>query len=217
MEEYFVIVAGGGETSRANLEALMEDHYYANGVKGTLVLPYVESPSQAQVFAAQYAKDKSKEILVFNNGSGNFGGLPAADFVVDPNPFKKAVDSLKGKKAVAFLLWNDEDPTSQDFLAICSKESIPCFDLTDGLTAITATTGLKPQQEVIFPIQELNLPAEEFEEEAEEEEEDEDEEEEEEEQEDEDQLMEDIYNGVLAIANLFARVMASHISKDKDA
>jgi ribonuclease E len=37
------------------------------------------------------------------------------------------------------------------------------------------------------------------------------------EDEDEDQLMEDLYNGVLAVANIFARVMASHISKDKDA
>jgi hypothetical protein len=29
--------------------------------------------------------------------------------------------------------------------------------------------------------------------------------------------MEDIYNGVLAIANIFARVMASQVVKDKDA
>ena len=43
------------------------------------------------------------------------------------------------------------------------------------------------------------------------------EDEEDEDEADEDQLMEDIYNGVLAIANIFARVMASHISKDKDA
>lgn len=216
MEEYFVMVAGGGETSRANLEALMEDHYYANGAKGTLVLPYIDTPSQAQVFAGQYAKDKSKSILVFNNGSENFGGLPAADLISDSNPFDKAAEFLKGKKAVAFLLWNDEDPTSQTLLSVCSKAGIDCFDLTDGLTAIKSNKSLKPQPEVAFPVQELDIPAAEPAEEPEEEFE-EDDEDEEEEEEDEDQLMEDIYNGVLAIATLFARVMSSQIQKGKDA
>jgi len=42
MSKYFVIVAGNGATSRANIEALMEDYYYAGGDGGTLLLPYTE-------------------------------------------------------------------------------------------------------------------------------------------------------------------------------
>jgi hypothetical protein len=57
----------------------------------------------------------------------------------------------------------------------------------------------------------------EAEEEEAEEEDEEEEEDEDEDEADEDQLMEDIYNGVLAIANIFARVMASQVVKDKDA
>jgi len=42
MSKYFVIVAGNGATSRANIEALMEDYYYAGGDGGTLLLPYTD-------------------------------------------------------------------------------------------------------------------------------------------------------------------------------
>ena len=40
MDKYYVIVAGSGSTSRANLEALMEDHFYAHVDDGVVVLPY---------------------------------------------------------------------------------------------------------------------------------------------------------------------------------
>ena len=49
-DKYFVLVAGNGESSRANTEALMEDHYYAKGADGTLVLSYEKQPTKSQIF-----------------------------------------------------------------------------------------------------------------------------------------------------------------------
>jgi len=40
MTKYSVVMLGTGATSRANVEALMSDHYYANGEEGTLILAF---------------------------------------------------------------------------------------------------------------------------------------------------------------------------------
>ena len=213
MEKYFVMVAGGGETSRANLEALMEDHYYANGPDGTLVIPYIDKPSQSQIFAAQYAKDKNKDIIAVSNAATGFDGLPAGSFVTDPSPYNAAVEILRGQKSSAFLLWLDEDVSSQNILAACSEAKIPAFDLLDGLTKITPSKGLKEKQEVLFPESELDIPN------AEESEEDDDDEEEEEDEEEEygdedEQVLDDLYNGVVALARIFAQAIVAEMKKD---
>jgi hypothetical protein len=59
MANYTVILTGSGTTSRANVEALMSDHYYANGENGTLILAFNSKPSQGQVWAAQQAKQQN--------------------------------------------------------------------------------------------------------------------------------------------------------------
>ena len=108
--KYYVLIAGNGTTSRANLDALMEDHYYANGADGTLVMAYKNKPSQGQVFAAQLARDKSKEIIIFAEDSAQFEGVPGGvNFTESKNPIQDAVKHIKGEKAVAFILWDDED------------------------------------------------------------------------------------------------------------
>ena len=42
MDKYYVIVAGNGETSRANVEALVEDYVYGHGQDVTFILAYEE-------------------------------------------------------------------------------------------------------------------------------------------------------------------------------
>jgi hypothetical protein len=133
MDNYYVLVTGNGKTSRANIEALLEDHYYKNGKSGTIVVAYETKPTPEQVYAIQFSKDKDKEILLFTTESGRFDGAPSASVELSSDPLSSAVDFLRGLKASAFLLWSDEDSGCQTSLALCKDAGIPCFDLTEGL------------------------------------------------------------------------------------
>jgi hypothetical protein len=204
VDKYYVIVAGNGVTTRANLEALMEDHFYANGEHGVVVLPYKDKPSQGQIFAAQLAKDKNKDIIIYTK-SGNFNGIPTST-MVDGDTTDVTKDFIK-EKTVAFLLWDDEDSESANLLA--DLKGIQCFDLTDGLNKIGPSEGLRIVAPII-PIQEQDIPKENPS--AKEEEEDEEEtdfsdlEDEEDEGLDE-EVMENLYYGIQAVAQIFAQAL----------
>jgi hypothetical protein len=205
MDKYYVIVAGNGVTTRANLEALMEDHFYANGEHGVVVLPYKDKPSQGQIFAAQLAKDKNKDIIIYTK-SGNFNGIPTST-MVDGDTTDVTKDFIK-EKTVAFLLWDDEDSESANLLA--DLKGIQCFDLTDGLNKIGPSEGLRIVAPII-PIQEQDIPKEKPS--AKEEEEDDEEEtdfsdlEDEEGESLDEEVMENLYYGIQAIAQIFAQAL----------
>jgi hypothetical protein len=138
-DPYYVLVAGSGETSRANVEALMDDHYYANGTAGTLVLAFEGRPSQGQVYAAQFAKDRAKNITVFCTPDSETNAITnTAQFNRVENPVVHALELIEGKTNAAFLLWNDDDEKTLELLEFCTEDNIPCFDLTDGLMALGA-------------------------------------------------------------------------------
>jgi hypothetical protein len=138
-DPYYVLVAGSGETSRANVEALMDDHYYANGAAGTLVLAFEGRPSQGQVYAAQFAKDRAKNITVFCTPDSETNAITnTAQFNRVENPVVHALELIEGKTNAAFLLWNDDDEKTLELLEFCTEDNIPCFDLTDGLMALGA-------------------------------------------------------------------------------
>jgi len=199
MDKYYVIVAGGGSTSRANLEALMEDHFYAHGADGVVVLPYETKPSQGQVFAAQLAKDKNKELIVYTK-SGKFEGLPTSTMV--EGLAKDAANDFKKEKAFAFLLWDDEDPNSVNLLA--DLDGIPCFDLTDGLKSMSSVDVTRMEAPIMPEKETIKVEAEQAEEEEDEEE---DLFEEEEVDEAEEEIMENLYYGIQAIAQIFAQAL----------
>ena len=203
MDKYYVIVAGNGVTTRANLEALMEDHFYANGEHGVVVLPYKDKPSQGQIFAAQLAKDKNKDIIIYTK-SGNFNGIPTST-MVDGDTTTVSKDFIK-ENTVAFLLWDDEDSESANLLA--DLQGIECFDLTDGLNKILPSKGLRIVEPLI-PIQEQDIPKEKPS--AKEEEEDDEEEtdfsDSDEEEDLDEEIMENLYYGIQAIAQIFAQAL----------
>ncbi len=212
MSKYFVIVAGNGTTSRANIEALMEDYYYANGEGGTLLLPYTDKPSQGQVFAAQYAKDNGKDIVVFAPEGASHDSIPSSSAVLTTEPFASAADEAKGNNPSAFILWADEDGDSQVILTHCRDANIPCFDLTNGLGPLTATQDAVPVVTPVVPKQE-QLPIAEVETEAEEEEDEEEDDEEYEEDEEELEDLDGLYEGVEAVARIFAKVLIEEWNK----
>ena len=207
MDKYYVLVTGNGITSRANLEALMEDYFYSKGKNGVLAVAYKDKPSQGQVFATQYAKDKDKDIVVFCKDESSFQGMPSSTLITDADPHTKAVEFLSKENSAVFILWSDEDPDSAAVLALCQEAGITAFDLTNGLLAITPSATLEVIDEPAIPVQE-NLPQDEPDDEDDEYEDDEDEYEEllEDEEEDktviEDELMADAYMGIVALVRL---------------
>ena len=216
MDKYYVLIAGNGATSRANIEALMEDHYYANGAEGIVVMPIFGNPTPSQVFAAQYAKEKNKEVVYVASEGANLTNLPAGSMINDPDPINKAVEIIVGEKSTAFLLWSDEDNTSLDVLVACKKADIKCFDLTDGLVPINPSADIKKAEVIDFPEKERVTIKETEEDAAEEEEgsEEEDDEEYEDEDEEDDEGLENLYAGVEEIARIFARAFKEEFSRN---
>lgn len=184
----------------------MEDHYYAKGDSGTVVMPIEKQATPSQVFVAQFAKDKNKEIVLIAKPDTDLSNLPPASLVQDEEPLRKAVEIIAGADAAAFLLWDDGDESSLSVLASCKTANIPCYDLVNGLAEITPSTNLKEPVQPEFPKAEVVNESEEDDEEEEDLEEDEDEEEYEDDEEEAEDL-EDIYAGVEAIARVFAKVL----------
>jgi hypothetical protein len=196
MEKYYVVVAGNGTTSRANLEALMEDHFYAKGADGVVHIVDDGKMSQAKVFSAQFAKDKNKPVF--------------------QSPLSDALGKTDPKNTSCFILWSDEDPECQNTLALATGMGIPCFDLTEGLLPIQASSGVKAVVEPVIPSAEETTPKvveAPYVEPEEEEIEDEDEEDEDSEY-DEDEAG-NLYFGIEAIAKIFAKAIVEEIEKAK--
>jgi len=151
---YYVLVAGTGETSRANIEALMEDYYYANGDGGVLVLAYKDAPSRSQTYAAQYAVDCKKDIIIFCRESAKTTGIPNATVNFADFPYIAATDFLKDNGAIAQLLWNAEDTTEDEqILEQCVSKEISAYNLCDGLIPLSVTekTVQEPVVEAVAP------------------------------------------------------------------
>jgi len=148
---YYVLVAGTGETSRANIEALMEDYYYAKGDGGTLVLAYNESPTKSQIYAAQYAVDCKKDVLVFCREDAKTSGVPGASVTFSDFPYVEATVFLENQDSIAHILWSLDD---QEIVEQCSKKGILALNLCDGLIPLELTTEKtveKPLIEAVAP------------------------------------------------------------------
>lgn len=137
---YYVLVAGTGETSRANIEALMEDYYYANGDGGVLVLAYKDAPSKSQVYAAQYAVDCKKDIVVFCREDAKTVGIPNASITFSNFPIVEATDFIKDQQGIAQILWNSEDSAEDnEIVQQCASKGISAYNLCDGLVPLAVT------------------------------------------------------------------------------
>jgi hypothetical protein len=200
MEKYYVVIAGNGITSRANLEALMEDHFYAKGADGVVHIVEFGKMSQAKIFAAQFSKDKNKPVF--------------------QSPISEALGKTDPKNTSCFILWSDEDPECQNALALATQLGIPCFDLTEGLLPIKASDGVKSVVEPVIPTAEEETPK--VVEEPYVEPEDEDIDEEDEDEDDEDETYDEehaanLYFGIEAIANIFAKAIVEELERVRKA
>lgn len=135
MDKLYVLIAGTGVTSRANLEALVEDYFYAKNKEAVLLLAFDKTPSQGQIFAAQYAKDKGKSVVIFCQEGANAASFPTATFTNSKSP---VLDALKGfSEATVMLLWDDSDANCLAALEFCNTNNIKPLNLCEGLTLIS--------------------------------------------------------------------------------
>lgn len=193
MENYYVVIAGNGETSRANLEALMEDHFYTKGAGGVVHIVAEGPLSQGKVFAVQYSDSKSKQVV----------NLSVKDSLEKADPAKTS----------CFILWSDEDAECQNVLALATKLGIPCYDLTEGLLPISASNGIKSAVEPVIPVQETITPTPAEEPYVEPEDEDVEEDEDEEDADYDEEAVDSLYFGVEAIAKIFAKAMVKELTE----
>lgn len=140
MAKHFAIVAGNGETSRANVEALLEDYIYLHKKDEVVfIIAYNRKASQGQIFAAQLAQDKGFEVLAVCKEEASLEGLPKASVFHSETPYELAAD---WENAVVFVLPNEEDQeNTTNILKTFSAAKIPMFDLTEGLYPIKPLVG----------------------------------------------------------------------------
>lgn len=161
---YYVLIAGGGETSRANIEALMDDFYYSKGKQeGTTVIAYEKTPTRAQIFAAQFAKEKERDIVVFAYEDAQTVGIPGATFNPTGFPIRDAIEFIKGQDSVIFSIHMDGDIDSNLLIKGANEHQVPIFNLKDGLLPLNdvavepvPTSAVKeeplPQESVEEPV-----------------------------------------------------------------
>lgn len=218
MDKYYVLVAGSGASSRANIEALIEDHVYANGPDVTFVLPFKEKISQGQVFLAQYAKDKSKELIIFAPPSADLSTAPSGSFSPSENPLSDAIKFITDEKAFVFLLWNDEDMEMLKAINLCVIAGLQIYDLTDGLNRIGSTEHIEVDEPSIPESEQILVSILDTLEEEWEDDEDEDGDDEEEEEDIEEDILSMAYSLIEALTTIVTKkVLATLDEQAKDA
>jgi len=142
----FLIVAGNKETTRVNVEALLEDYFRGNGKDFRLVLPFYDRPSQGQIWAHQLAHDLGIPSLVVAPENALLIGLNTSDLHHSSDPIQATVE-LAGTAengSVAFLLWTEEDSNTVALQTALKTASVPCYDLCLGLVEISAGNAITP-------------------------------------------------------------------------
>lgn len=206
-----ILVLGSGETSRANVDALLDDYFFNKKDKYVIVLAFNKQASQGQVFAAQFAKDNNKDLVVFANEGFISAGLPQASVTHSATPVKDAVKTANNETDEVFMLWSDEDMETANIISLVSESGLTAYDLTDGLTKIQASANIQITETPIMPASEATTAKEEHPslfEESEDESEDEDEEEY------EDVEVDDEVFALAESLSMFAKVIAKEVAKE---
>jgi hypothetical protein len=129
-----IFVVGNGKTSRANVEALIDDYIYANP-KLHIQFHYEKVMSEGQFWLKSYAEDKKIQYTI-SSGSEELG--------------------VKSESSSAFFLfWSDEDPEASNALVLAKDLNIPAFDFTNGLASLLAVEGATVSKAPEIPEQEL--------------------------------------------------------------
>ena len=148
-----ILIVGNGKTTRANVEALIDDYFYAHPQLSMYVAVY-DGPSEGQVWAIQYADEKGKNIVAVATDGAKTFGVPNKYMQEERADSPLRAILQESKDIDMFILWDDEDPLCRDALAIASEFDVTAFDLTNGLFEIQPANGLQESVKPDIPIQE---------------------------------------------------------------
>lgn len=213
--DYAILIAGNGDTTRANVEALLEDYILSKDGKGVLVLAFESKPSAAQIWAGQLATQHSLEAIIVSPPNGLLDSVPKGSFVEAPAGNAASIGASVAQSSaadpVAFIVWSDEDPECANLLAECQTRKIFAFDLTNGLCSLIPSPKIEKLTLPDIPVAEMieapvvNLVTGELLQEIPEDEEAEDE---------EDDNATIIFTAIYAFAELVADMVAERIKGD---
>jgi hypothetical protein len=156
MDKYYILVSGSGKTSRINIEALLDDHFFANAGEPVVVIPVEDKVSDGQIWAAQFSAEKEKKVLVYSKTEVSALKIHGVSLELSDDPVKEAITDFKQNKVAAFLLWNDEDEDCLRTLKYCHDNSVPVFDLTDGLREVKNVKSITIQEKSTPPKEEVD-------------------------------------------------------------
>jgi hypothetical protein len=146
-----IIVVGNGKTSRANVEALIDDYFYANP-EMVVYIPVYDSLSEGQAWALQYAAEKNKKVIAKAQPQAKTFGVPknSLDEKAYDSPLKDILQS--DTSAEIFVLWDETDEISRLAVSTALELGKKAFDLTNGLLEITlSNTDSEPEVEPETP------------------------------------------------------------------
>jgi hypothetical protein len=149
MGSRFVVVAGNGETTRVNVEALLEDYFRGKGKDVVLVLPFTDRPSQGQIWAHQVSSELEIHTTVICPASSVVMSLGSSSVHNADDAIQATVEMIRGEDSVALLLWNPSDPASMVAQAAFKEAGVPCYDLCIGLFEVSAGNPVIEPQRVV--------------------------------------------------------------------
>jgi len=156
-----LVVAGNGETTRVNVEALLEDYFRGNGKDFILLLPFKDRPSQGQVWAHQLASELDISTTVIAPEGAVLMSITSSSLVNDPDPIKATVDAVSGEWATAFMFWDEADVFTASLHSSLKDASVPSYDLCKGLLEISAgNLPETPQEASKEPVEVVETPQE---------------------------------------------------------
>jgi uncharacterized membrane protein len=149
MGSKFVVVAGNGETTRVNVEALLEDYFRGKGKDVVLVLPFNDRPSQGQVWAHQVSSELEIPTTVICPENSVVMSLGSSSVYNSPDPIQATLELTSNEEAVALLLWNESDSFTSSAAAAFKEALVPCYDLCIGLFEVSVGNTVIEPQEVV--------------------------------------------------------------------
>ena len=153
MGSKFIVVIGDGETTRNNVEALVADFFYDRDKDYVLLLPYIDRPSQGQVWSHQIFQEMGMSTTALAPESAMSVNLGGATVNAVTDPTAAAIEAVRGEEAHIFVLVDEDHPIDLEAL---QTAQVPCYNLCMGLIAIGSVKA--PQKPVEAPAKAVPTP-----------------------------------------------------------
>lgn len=148
----FLVVAGNADSTRVNVEALMEDYLRGVDKQGMiLLLPFLERPSQGQIWAHQLCSEAGISTTAITKEGAIVMSLGGSSLHTAEDPISEVASIVAGEPAQAFLLWDEKDDVTVALQRALEGAGVPCYDLCLGLLGISPGTAPEMPQKAPEP------------------------------------------------------------------